>query len=257
MPFANNRGVRIHYQTVGNGRPLILHHGTFGSGPDWIDRGYVERLKGDHQLILVDARGHGLSDKPHDPAAYDLSLRASDVVSIMDDLGLPTADYFGYSMGGWIAFGLAQYAPERFSSLIIGAAHPYPESMQAYRELMPDDMDKFAAMMDQRLGKLQTPAMRARFLKNDVTALRTLTQDRVSIAAVLPSMRMPCLLYVGELDPRLAPMKDCAQVLANATMFTLPGYDHITAQWQVDTITPHVKSFLAKVPRQKAQTAAS
>jgi len=105
MPFANNRGVRVHYQTVGHGRPLVLHHGTFGSGPDWIDRGYVERLKRDYQLILVDARGHGLSDKPHDPAAYDLSLRASDVVSVLDDLGLPKADYFGYSMGGWIAFG--------------------------------------------------------------------------------------------------------------------------------------------------------
>ena len=32
MPFVNNRGVRIHYETVGHGRPLILHHGTFGSG---------------------------------------------------------------------------------------------------------------------------------------------------------------------------------------------------------------------------------
>ena len=88
-------------------------------------------------------------------------------------------------------------------------------------------------------------------------ALRALTQDRVSVANVLPSMRMPCLLYVGELDPRLAPMKDCAQALPNATMFTLPGYDHITANWQVDTIIPHVRSFLAKVPRQQAQTAAS
>jgi pimeloyl-ACP methyl ester carboxylesterase len=256
MPFANNRGVRIHYETVGHGRPLILHHGTFGSGPDWIDRGYVERLKSDCQLILVDARGHGLSDKPHDPAAYDLSLRASDVVTIMDDLNLPRADYYGYSMGGWIAFGLAQYAPERFSSFIIGAAHPYPESMKPYRELMPQSIEAFTAMMDARVGKLQTPAMRERMLKNDLDALRALTQDRVSIADVLPSMRMPCLLYVGDLDPRLAPMQDCAKALSNATMFTLPGYDHITANWEVDTIVPHVKTFLAKVARQETQTAA-
>ncbi len=257
MPFASNRGVRIHYETVGTGRPLILQHGTFGSGPDWIDRGYVERLKDDHRLILVDARGHGLSDKPHEAAAYDLSLRASDVVSVMDDLGLQKADYLGYSMGGWIAFGLAQHAPERFNSFIIGAAHPYPESMQPYRDLMPESMEEFARMMDWRLGRLQTPAMRERFLKNDLVALRALTQDRVSIAGVLPSMRMPCLLYVGELDPRLAPMQDCAQALPNATMFTLPGYDHITANWEVGTIVPHVRSFLARVPPQEAQTAAS
>jgi pimeloyl-ACP methyl ester carboxylesterase len=255
MPFANNQGVRIHYETVGNGRPLILHHGTFGSGPDWIDRGYVEALKSDYQLILVDARGHGSSDKPHDPAAYDLSIRASDVVSVLDDLGLPKADYFGYSMGGWIGFGLAQYAPARFSSFIIGAAHPYAENMQPYRDRMPQSMDAFIAIMEQFLGKLLIPTMRERLLKSDLDALRALTQDRVSIAEILPSMRMPCLLFVGELDPRLAPMKECASVLANATLFTLPGYDHITTLWQIDTILPRVKSFLAKVPRQEAETA--
>jgi pimeloyl-ACP methyl ester carboxylesterase len=256
MPFANNQGVHIHYQAVGNGRPLILHHGTFGSGPDWIERGYVEALKSDYQLILVDGRGHGLSDKPHDPAAYDLSIRASDVVSVLDDLNLPKADYCGYSMGGWIAFGLAKYAPARFSSLIIGAAHPYPESMQPYRDRMPQSLDAFIAIMEQFLGKLLTPTMRERLLKSDLDALRALTQDRVSTAEVLPSMRMPCLLYVGELDPRLAPMKECVQALANATMFTLPGYDHVTTQWQVDQIMPRIKSFLAKVPRQEAEAAA-
>src|SRR5689334_1501813 len=129
MPFANNQGVRIHYDTVGQGRPLVLHHGTSGSGPDWADLGYVEALKHDHRLILIDARGHGSSDKPHDPAAYDLSLRASDVVSVQDHLGLPKADYFGYSMGGWIGFGLAKHTPDRVNSLIIGGAHPYAESM--------------------------------------------------------------------------------------------------------------------------------
>ena len=249
MPFVDNQGVRIHYQTVGSGRPLILHHGTFGSGPDWIERGYVEALKSDHQLILVDARGHGSSDKPHDPAAYDLSIRASDVVSVLDDLDLAKADYFGYSMGGWIGFGLARYAPARFNSFIIGAAHPYAESMQPYRDRMPESQEAFAAIMEQWLGKLLTPTMRERLLKNDLKALRALTQDRVSIAEMLPSMRMPCLLFVGELDPRLAPMKECASALTNATLFTLPGYDHTTASWQVDAIVPHVKSFLSKVPR--------
>jgi pimeloyl-ACP methyl ester carboxylesterase len=257
MPFANNRGVRIHYQTIGNGPPIVLQHGTFGSGPDWIDRGYVAALQSDYQVILVDARGHGSSDKPHEPAAYDMSLRASDVVSVLDDLGLPKADYMGYSMGGWIGFGLAQYAPARFSSFIIGAAHPYAESMQPYRDLMPQSPEAFAAMMEQRLGNVLTPTMRERLLKNDLDALRALTQDRVSIADVLPSMHMPCLLFVGELDPRLAPMKQCASVLTNATMFTLPGFDHITTLWQIDTILPRLRSFLARVPRQEVVTAGS
>jgi pimeloyl-ACP methyl ester carboxylesterase len=78
----------------------------------------------DLKVILTDARGHGRSDKPHEPAAYDLRLRAMDVATVLDHLGLPTANYFGYSMGGWIGFGLAKYAPERARSLILGGAHP-------------------------------------------------------------------------------------------------------------------------------------
>ena len=247
MPFANNQGVRIYYETVGQGRPLFLHHGTSGSGPDWADLGYVDALKSDHRLILVDARGHGLSDKPYDPAAYDLSLRASDVVSVLDDLDLRKADYFGYSMGGWIGFGLAKHAPARVNSFVIGAAHPYAESMKPRRDFFaPKNRDAFAAAVDQLFGARLTPAMRERFLQNDLEALHVLTQDRVSIAEVLPSMRMPCLLYVGELDTRLAEVKECAAALPDATLFTVPGCDHIATPTRLDVIVPQVQSFLSK-----------
>ena len=139
MAFAQNGGVRIHYQTAGTGPALVLHHGTSGSGPDWVDLGYVDALKDRHKVILVDARGHGQSDKPHDPASYDLSLRAGDVVAVLDDLGLPAASFFGYSMGGWIGFGLAKHFPQRIDAFIIGGAHAYAENTQAIRDRMPED----------------------------------------------------------------------------------------------------------------------
>jgi pimeloyl-ACP methyl ester carboxylesterase len=157
-----NRGVRIHYETIGNGPALVMHHGTFGSGADWIDLGYVDALKADHQVILPDSWGHGQSDKPHDPTAYDLALRTSDVLAVLDELGIQKADYFGYSLGGWIGFDLAKHAPDRFRSFIFGAAHPYAESMQPFRDLMPRDRDAFAAMVDQVIRNRLTPAMRTR-----------------------------------------------------------------------------------------------
>jgi pimeloyl-ACP methyl ester carboxylesterase len=49
-----------------------------------------------------------------------LELRVRDVVIVLDHLHINKAHYFGYSMGGWIGFGIAKYAPERFHSLIIG-----------------------------------------------------------------------------------------------------------------------------------------
>jgi hypothetical protein len=58
MPYAHNVGIRIHYQVEGEGRALVLHHGFSESVVDWYEAGYVEALKADYRLILIDARGH-------------------------------------------------------------------------------------------------------------------------------------------------------------------------------------------------------
>ena len=85
MPYANNEGVRIHYEIEGlSGAPLILRHGTLGRGEDWQHFGYTNGLKYSRQLILLDARGHGASDKPYEPSAYDLPLRVADVTAVLD-----------------------------------------------------------------------------------------------------------------------------------------------------------------------------
>ncbi|MET0707731.1 MAG: alpha/beta fold hydrolase [Tardiphaga sp.] len=65
----------------------------------------------DHRLILLDSRGHGESDKPHDPAAYDLGLRALDVLAVLDDLSIRKSDYFGYSLGGECALPRRRFLP--------------------------------------------------------------------------------------------------------------------------------------------------
>jgi pimeloyl-ACP methyl ester carboxylesterase len=72
MSYADSRGIRIHYRVEGEGPPLVLQHGFTQSIDDWYEFGYVDALKRDYRLILVDARGHGQSDKPHDPNAYGL-----------------------------------------------------------------------------------------------------------------------------------------------------------------------------------------
>src|SRR3954447_26749762 len=70
MPYASNDGVRIYYEREGSGPPLVLHHGFTRSLEGWRDNGYADVLNTEYELILMDARGHGRSDKPHDPAAY-------------------------------------------------------------------------------------------------------------------------------------------------------------------------------------------
>jgi pimeloyl-ACP methyl ester carboxylesterase len=232
MPFAQNGIVRIHYETAGNGPALVLHHGTMGSGPDWEDIGQ--------------------SDKPHDPAAYHLRLRAADVVAVLDDLRVQRADFLGYSMGGWIGFGLAKHYPERFDSFILGGAHPYAENTQAIRDRMPTDKAAYIAIAEQTYGALLTPARRARLLANDLDALRALTQDRDDIADVLPTMTMPSLIFCGELDPRLAQARQAASEMPNATFLGLPGCDHVGTTRRTDVIIPRIRSFLREVAQREA-----
>ena len=73
MPYADNDGIRIHYQVEGEGPPLVLQHGFSESVVDWYEVGYVDALRSDYRLILIDARGHGASDKPHDTDSYAVS----------------------------------------------------------------------------------------------------------------------------------------------------------------------------------------
>jgi len=83
MPVATAPdGVRIHYEIEGDGPPLVLQHGLLSSLESWRQRGYVERFAPKYQCILVDSRGHGESDKPDDPEAYELRTRVVDIASV-------------------------------------------------------------------------------------------------------------------------------------------------------------------------------
>jgi pimeloyl-ACP methyl ester carboxylesterase len=100
MPRVDNKGISIHYRVEGNGSPLVLVHGITDSSDVFYERGYVAALKAKYRLVLIDARGHGQSDKPHDPQSYSPEGVASDIVAVLDDLGMKTVTYWGYSMGG-------------------------------------------------------------------------------------------------------------------------------------------------------------
>lgn len=245
MPSVDNNGVAIHYTVEGDGPPLVLQHGSFGSLEDWREIGYVAALRDRHRLVLIDARGHGGSGKPHDPSAYALRARAADVVAVLDDLGIRKADYMGYSMGGWIGFGLADYAPERFRSLILGGAHPFAEDMTAFRAMLPKEPDAFVAMLEPVFGAFLLPGMRQRIAANDLQALAALTTDRQDISAVLPTMRMPCLIYAGTADPRLPQVRECAAMIPNATFFSMEDCTHVGGFGRVDLVLPRVAAFLA------------
>ncbi len=254
MPYADNNGVKIHYHVEGEGPPLVLQHGFSGSLRSWCDSGYVETLKRDHTLILADTRGHGNSDKPQSPEDYTMELKVADVTAIMDDLGVERAVYMGYSLGGRAGFGVAKYAPERFDAIVIGGMHPYGRSgadgsIDKRIEALEGGMESYVAQIEEQSGPME-PDRRARMLKNDAQALIASSielRDFQGIEEVLPSMTMPCLLYVGEADFLYDGVKECVKHMPNATFVSFPGLDHGQTSRSSNLVLPHVTEFLSKV----------
>src|SRR4051794_15332243 len=76
-----NHGIRISYDVIGQGRPLRLLHGWDCDRSWWTGPGHVHEVSSDHFLVIVivDVRGHGASDKPHDAAAYSSKVLTRDV----------------------------------------------------------------------------------------------------------------------------------------------------------------------------------
>jgi len=246
MPYANNRGTRIHFEVEGGGPALVLQHGFTGNLKRWHTYGYVDALKADYQLILVDARGHGASDKPHDPAAYDLPLRVGDVLSVLDALELDRAHYWGYSMGGWIGFGMAKYAAQRVHALVIGGAQPFGQQWPASSRLDGSDPQAFLTALGMNEAAM-LPEVRADFFANDFRALAAARGDRPSLEEILPTMSMPCCLYAGVADPLYPRVLQAAQRIPQATSFAMPNLDHGTAFREAGLALPHVTKFLHAV----------
>lgn len=245
MPYATNQGIRLYYEVIGQGSPIILIHGFFSGLEDWKEFGYVERLQQDYQLILLDVRGRGASDKPHNPEAYSLKLLVDDIVLILDELNLKKTHFLGYSMGGWIGFGMAKYAPNRLTSLIIGGAHPYARHREHVRRQYRQTREEWEAQIE---SMEIPPSFKVRVLKNDLQALLAAAQDRADISDVLSTISVPCLVYAGEADePVYRQAKQCVSQITNATFFSLPGLSHGNAYLQSDLILSHIIKFLRSV----------
>lgn len=255
MPFVTSGdGIRTRYEVEGSGPPLVLHIGFLGSLEDWSreDAPYTQALRDTYQLILVDPRGQGKSDKPHDPESYTLEARARDIVAVLDDLGVDRSHFWGYSMGGSVGYMLTARHQDRLKSLIVGASGLMgkpadPEKDQLYRWLA-NGMKEFVAEWEGVLGPLP-PGPRERWLSGDAEALRAARRapgQADVLAEALRLVPLPALIYVGTDDDQ-ASVERGAQLLPNARFVRLNGLNHAQAFRRSDLVLPHVIRFLDTV----------
>jgi pimeloyl-ACP methyl ester carboxylesterase len=177
----DSAGVKIHYVVVGKGEPVILIHGLTASiAANWELPGMVAELAKKYQVIALDCRGHGHSDKPDHDGDYGQKM-VDDVLRLMDHLQVPKARFVGYSMGGMITMKILTAHPERVTSAVLGG-------MGWVR-----NAGEFDHFMELGMSKGKAPS-------SFVACFRGFAEFAISEADV-KAVKVPVEIVVGESDP--------------------------------------------------------
>jgi pimeloyl-ACP methyl ester carboxylesterase len=176
----DSKGVKIWYASQGKGEPVVLIHGWLSSGAmNWDLPGTTSLLAKDHQVITMDVRGHGKSDKPKKEDAYGPEL-VEDVVRLLDHLKIEKAHIVGYSMGGIIAGNFIVKHPDRVLSGTLGGMGWVKKGALGewgFAQIGKNDPNADAlAICGRSLGKL------------------ALTEDEIK------SIKLPVMVLVGDKD---------------------------------------------------------
>lgn len=258
MPEVTSGGVRISYDVVGQGRPLLLLHGWCCDRSWWIEPGYVDLLKGDHRLVNVDIRGHGASDKPHEPAAYRMDAMTGDVFAVADAEGLDRFAIWGQSRGGWMAWMAAATAPERVAAIVASGAwdpRPEPEPMEAngWDEALRRGgtsalVDRFKIDMGETFDREFPAWAQAVTLRADPEALLAASAPELWTDGIpdedLKSFPVPTLLIAGELEDAEDEAANVAAMIPNGQSLRLSGLGHAGACAASALTVPTAREFL-------------
>ena len=232
MPKFESNGLSLAYETSGEGPSVLCIHGFASSGKvNWIETGWVETLVGaGYRAITFDHRGHGQSDKPHDPDAYYPERMVEDCLALLDHLGEERVALLGYSMGARVAAFMAFSHPERVAAAIFGGM-----GMNLVNGLT-DGNDIIAGLRAPSLDDLTHPTARQFRIFADHTR-----SDREALAACMETSRqpmarsdvrridVPVLVAVGEADEMAGPPEPLAQLLPHGEAFVIPRRDHMRA----------------------------
>lgn len=240
--FFDSNGVQIHYTVQGLGDPVVLIHGfTSSIDSNWRTNGIIDKLSSDFQVIALDTRGHGKSDKPHDAASYGTEM-TEDVVRLLDHLEIDKAHIVGYSMGGFITLKLLTDHPDRFLSAVLGGSGWSEEGLEGLDELAESlETGKGIGPLIEALTPEGQPVPSEEQMAM-INQMLMATNDPLALAAVIHGMddleiteeqirsiEVPVLALIGEIDPLRSTVDRLLEVQPDVEVVVLEGKDHMTA----------------------------
>lgn len=265
-------GVRLAFEDVGAGRPVVLLHGYTMSHRVWATT--VAHLAGRHRVVLPDLRGHGDSDKP--VADLGPERHAADVAALLDALDLRDATVVGWSFGGMVAMRLAAAHPERLAQVVlVNAAGPKylatPDFPDGHTE---DDLagwlrrerEDLAAWRHFLMASMPAQPYDARFtdwlwaesLRAPTWSMAPMLEafTRADLRPALPSVAVPALIVHGQEDAWCLPAaaRYVAAHVKDAELVELPGCGH-SPQWEErDRFEALLDGFVRRVPPDRLVT---
>lgn len=224
---AHVEGMQLHYTVQGQGQPLVLLHGFTGAGADWRHVFDLDALARRYQLIIPDLRGHGRSNNPS--GAFTVRQCATDVLALLDGLGLERFRAIGMSLGGNVLLHVGTRAPARVERMVVVSSPPY----------YPAEARRLMAMMtDENRTEAEWAEMRARHSLGDeqIRALWRLghsfkdSYDDMSFTPPqLALITAPTLLVYGDRDP-LYPVELGLQLyrsIPHSRLWVVPNAGHV------------------------------
>jgi pimeloyl-ACP methyl ester carboxylesterase len=248
--FSSFDGTSIAYLDAGEGRPVLLLHGFAADHQaNWVAPGVVDALvRAGHRVIAPDARGHGGSAKPTEPARYADDAMVRDARALLDHLSVGEIDVVGYSMGSLVAARLVPVEP-RSRSLVLGG---FGEGLAGERRRANRGVVADALLADDP-SNIHDPIAHAFRQFADWTGA-----DRRALAAIqraplpkdptrLGAINVPTLVLAGDRDVLVGSAQGLADRIPGATVRIVSG-DHLTAVNDPAFRTAIVE-FLAELPR--------
>lgn len=226
--------VDLTWYEAGNpdGIPVLLIHGFASTAHvNWLFPGWIKTLdQAGYRVLALDNRGHGQSDKPHDPQAYHPEIMAADAAGLLDSLGIESAYVMGYSMGARISAFLTLSRPELVRAVVFGGLglgmvdgvgdwDPIAAALRAdsLEEVTDERGRMFRAFADQT--------------KSDRMALAAcISTSRTLVSRTdLAQMDLPALIGVGTRDDIAGSAEGLAQLMPRARSVDIPNRDHMLA----------------------------
>ncbi len=256
--YFDSQGVRIHYTDEGTGVPVVLVHGLgMTAHVQWRRSGQIDMFKERYRVITLDNRGHGRSDKPHDPGQYGAEM-SEDLARLLDHLQIKKTHVVGYSLGGIITLKFVATHPDRVLSAAVcasgwGGQRPTPENI-AFAEAVAQGFERGEiGLVLKRLGGYLQLNFAERLGVRTVLTLSGMSHSLAAVVRGMPGLdvteeqlranTVPVLTIIGDKDGLLSDAQALHDHMANHTLVILPGANHGSAVGAVSFL-PELEPFM-------------